>query len=129
MPKCEYCGRIITITKDGTMRAHTTSKDCLVPCMGSGEPAPDWYVNYQAKKIAKEKEEHEYLRGAHWKEISTEAKRIAGNRCQLCNSKGKLHTHHRTYERVGHELQRDLIVLCADCHKLFHDNRKADGQL
>jgi len=40
--------------------------------------------------------------------------------CQLCNSKDNLNVHHRTYERRGHELASDLIVLCKQCHKTFH---------
>jgi len=47
----------------------------------------------------------------------------AGYRCQVCNRDRSLHVHHRTYERRGNEHPADLIVLCDECHKLFHDNR------
>ena len=67
---------------------------------------------------------NEYLKSEHWQEVRAGALERAGNRCQLCNRAARLHVHHRTYERRGCELPDDVIVLCADCHKLFHDNRR-----
>jgi hypothetical protein len=61
-----------------------------------------------------------YLMTAHWREVSAKAKQRAGNRCQLCNCKGNLESHHRTYERRGHEEDADLTVLCGDCHGKYH---------
>lgn len=66
----------------------------------------------------------DYLKTDHWKETRQGALKRAGYRCQLCNAKGALHVHHRTYERRGSEIASDLLVLCADCHKTFHDNHK-----
>ena len=63
----------------------------------------------------------EYLQSDYWKLFASEAKERVGNRCQLCNSEGSLHVHHRTYERLGEELPDDVTVLCADCHARFHD--------
>lgn len=65
----------------------------------------------------------EYLKSERWKVLSEETKRIAGYRCQVCDSDGELHAHHRTYKRLGHELQSDLIALCSSCHALFHGKR------
>jgi hypothetical protein len=66
----------------------------------------------------------EYLQTPHWKEGRTKALNRARWRCQLCNRRENLNVHHRTYERRGHESPGDLIVLCRDCHKLFHKNRR-----
>lgn len=30
------------------------------------------------------------------------------------------HLHHRTYDRLGHELHGDLLNLCDTCHDLVH---------
>jgi len=65
----------------------------------------------------------EYLQTEHWKILAEETKRLAGYRCQVCNSNDDLHAHHRTYERRGDELQSDLICLCKKCHELFHRKR------
>jgi hypothetical protein len=43
----------------------------------------------------------------------------------VCNaSRVQLKAHHRTYERRGSESSKDLVVLCADCHDLFHRQGK-----
>jgi hypothetical protein len=70
----------------------------------------------------------EYLKTHHWQMKRKKAMYEAGYRCQLCNSEGELHIHHRTYERVGCEKDADLVCLCAPCHKVFHENRTAEGQ-
>jgi 5-methylcytosine-specific restriction endonuclease McrA len=63
----------------------------------------------------------EYLRSEPWKLKAEAAKARAGHRCQVCNSADRLDVHHRTYERLGRELDSDLTVLCRPCHQLFED--------
>ena len=62
----------------------------------------------------------EYLQTPEWQEKRAEAHARADGRCQVCNSLGPLDVHHRTYEHRGSEREDDLIVLCRDCHELFH---------
>lgn len=64
----------------------------------------------------------EYIKSDGWKIRRQRALALAENRCQVCNSPARLQVHHRTYERLGHERDADLIVLCHDCHTLFHDH-------
>lgn len=66
----------------------------------------------------------EYLETEHWKLVRHSALNRIGHACQVCKSRGDLHVHHNSYERRGEELESDVIVLCADCHALFHANRK-----
>lgn len=62
----------------------------------------------------------DYLKSEHWIKISTELKdRI--KKCQLCSSTKNLNVHHNTYKNLGHEEPEDLIVLCNECHKKFHN--------
>lgn len=63
----------------------------------------------------------QYLETEHWQQVRKDALRAAEYRCQLCNAAGPLHVHHRTYERRGEESPADVIALCAECHKHFHD--------
>lgn len=65
----------------------------------------------------------EYLQTPEWASKRAKALRFAQYRCQLCNTSESLTVHHRTYERRGHELMGDLIVLCKDCHDTFTYNR------
>jgi ribosome-binding protein aMBF1 (putative translation factor) len=64
----------------------------------------------------------EYLKTEGWKTRRTAAIKRAGHACQVCKSPERLEVHHNTYERLGHELAADLIVLCRNCHQTFHDN-------
>lgn len=43
--------------------------------------------------------------------------------CSQCGKALQLrdcHVHHKTYDRVGHENDNDLLLLCHDCHKTIH---------
>lgn len=63
-----------------------------------------------------------YIRSEAWQEKAYDAKQRAGWRCQVCNARGpRLDAHHRTYDRLGHELPEDITVLCSTCHAKFHD--------
>ena len=69
---------------------------------------------------------HEYLFSPEWDLLRKAKLKEAGHKCQLCNASGvKIEVHHRTYERVFHELLEDLIALCDPCHKKFHDRLPA----
>lgn len=65
----------------------------------------------------------DYLKTKHWHEYRKRKLAQAGYRCQLCNAKDTvLQVHHRTYENLGAEKDSDCIVLCKDCHTIFHEN-------
>ncbi len=67
----------------------------------------------------------EYLQTPHWKRRREEKLLSVGRRCQVCNRGSvSLDVHHRTYERLGEELDEDLTVLCRDCHSTFHEYRR-----
>lgn len=68
----------------------------------------------------------DFLKTPYWKAIADETKRMAGYKCKLCGKSENLSTHHRTYDIHGKEhiynvMKNDLIVLCDNCHKKFHD--------
>jgi len=87
---------------------------------------PHEALDYFLKKHTKI-DYHEYIKSDVWRARAISAKERAEYRCQVCNATGNnstLHAHHRTYERLGMEEPGDITVLCADCHKVFHDNGK-----
>jgi hypothetical protein len=67
-----------------------------------------------------------YIGSEKWRQKSTALREKVG-KCQLCGRKtlDLLRTHHNTYENLGQEEEYDLIVLCEDCHRLFHSQKKA----
>jgi len=76
--------------------------------------SPEKIKEYRAMKY------RDYLLTPWWKKIKTAAIRRVDARCQVCNKRGMLHVHHRTYEDLGDEWDMDLTVLCEKCHDLYH---------
>lgn len=67
----------------------------------------------------------DYLQTDHWQDKRKSALYRAKYRCQLCDDGDTvLDVHHRTYRRLGCEHVSDLIVLCRECHQIFHKNGK-----
>jgi 5-methylcytosine-specific restriction endonuclease McrA len=63
----------------------------------------------------------EYIASPRWRKNPARLAEIAaaGHRCRLCNAgadEAELQVHHRTYERLFHELPGDLTTLCRPCH-------------
>ena len=59
----------------------------------------------------------EYLYSEHWARKKRLKLTASNYTCQRCGSRSNLDVHHLTYERLGHELLRDLVVLCRTCHE------------
>ena len=70
--------------------------------------------------ITKEWYRQTYLMSDHWLATKEEKLTQSEYMCNLCASKDRLEVHHRTYERLGCELMKDLAVLCHNCHQKFH---------
>jgi RNase P subunit RPR2 len=63
----------------------------------------------------------EYLESDQWKQRAKQERSFWNNRCVLCHrSQNVLHVHHSTYVRLGNEAHGDLVVLCNNCHEMFH---------
>jgi 5-methylcytosine-specific restriction endonuclease McrA len=69
-------------------------------------------------------DDHGYYASSAWARKRVAAIERANHRCQICSAADALNVHHRTYERFEHERASDLIVLCQDCHALFHGHGK-----
>ena len=68
----------------------------------------------------------EYLKSAGWQFKRRRALILGRHKCRVCGATDtQLDVHHNTYERLGNEDDADLVVLCHNCHQLFHD----DGEL
>jgi len=49
-----------------------------------------------------------YLQTEEWKTKAAACKKLADYKCNRCDNTTNLHAHHKTYDRVGEELQEDL---------------------
>ena len=66
----------------------------------------------------------EYLEIKHWKDFR---KKILSKRnsCQCCGSKKDIfNIHHRNYNNLFNETNKDVLVLCKKCHYKFHKRKK-----
>lgn len=61
-----------------------------------------------------------------WEAFRAEQLLLARHRCEGCGQVvPDLHVHHITYERLGSEAARDVVVLCGGCHPRWDEARRA----
>jgi len=107
---CDICGKPFASKNDKAAHMMITGK--LRVCDDCRQQGARTQLTYS-----------EYLKTDHWKARRLKALALGENKCRVCGvESGRLEVHHNTYERLGHERDADLVVLCRDCHKLFHDN-------
>lgn len=68
----------------------------------------------------KQREYNNYLQSHHWMQVRLRYRQGHKYRCFACPKKKDLQLHHRTYERIGAELDSDLVYLCGKCHGKIH---------
>jgi len=69
-----------------------------------------------------------YLKTPEWQATRVAALKRARYACQLCKHiNTTLDVHHNTYDRRGHELASDLLVVCRGCHEKHHDKLPVEG--
>lgn len=72
------------------------------------------------------KQYEEYLRSSAWQEKRLAVLANNQGRCERCQTALATEVHHRTYERLGHELLCDLEALCDSCHEKADRERAAE---
>lgn len=108
--------------------ASTVSKDELVRIGASLRIVRATMRNALAEgRAARRIKYADYLDSPGWKLTRKEALVRAGFKCQSCGvSDIGLEVHHLTYERLGEELETDLMVLCDRCHERAHGRELTD---
>ena len=103
--RCNRCNALVTLTEAAApfaIRHGITCDDC--------RHGKQWTRETYAA----------YLQSYHWQTKRTAALKRAGDKCQVCASTNHLEVHHNNYSNLGGEPLTDLVVLCHDCHTLFH---------
>ena len=67
----------------------------------------------------------DYLKSPHWLATRKDAMNYHGHKCADCGATGLLEVHHLTYERLGCEKMKDLLVLCGTCHRIRHEDKQS----
>jgi 5-methylcytosine-specific restriction endonuclease McrA len=62
-----------------------------------------------------------FLNSEYWQVVRAGAIDTHGSHCHYCGGSGS-DVHHKTYEHHGleHEFLTDLMVVCRDCHGIYH---------
>lgn len=58
-----------------------------------------------------------YIQSDKWYAKRAKIIEKRGYVCESCSSTHQLQLHHLTYDRLGHELDEDLLLLCKACHE------------
>lgn len=61
-----------------------------------------------------------YIASRGWEKRRSDYFSKHARRCMACGAEKKIHLHHKTYVRMGHELDEDLVPLCESCHSKVH---------
>lgn len=93
-------------------KSNTTLNGAIVPNkkLKTEEDIKIPYINYR-----------NYLQTKHWKNIRNKIRNKYNGKCQICCSTNNINVHNNTYERIGKEDENDLILLCQECHEIFHN--------
>ena len=63
---------------------------------------------------------YQYIKSEQWYKRTESIRKRNKGICECCNMRYGDSIHHRTYKRLGNELDEDLIHLCDQCHKMVH---------
>jgi 5-methylcytosine-specific restriction endonuclease McrA len=68
---------------------------------------------------------HAYINSTQWQINRAPALARAAGLCERCKERPPTEVHHVTYVRLGHEHPEDLQALCAECHAIADNERRA----
>lgn len=74
----------------------------------------------QRSRVAWEARRRLHLESPEWQALRARLIPARGKKCEQCGNPERLTLHHITYERLGEELDDDLLVLCWSCHDALH---------
>jgi hypothetical protein len=57
-----------------------------------------------------------YMHSDKWRKRKERLYAKRGRVCEMCGETWPLEVHHKTYDRLGHELDDDLLIVCVTCH-------------
>ena len=66
-----------------------------------------------------------YINSTAWRYFARMLKKDRGSKCEICGGKLRLTVHHKHYRTLFKEKLSDLKVLCWECHKKEHPNKRS----
>lgn len=68
-----------------------------------------------------------YIKSVLWRKRKFAYYKTHKKECVVCRSDHRISLHHMTYERLGDELDSDLVSLCWGCHANYHEQHGVQG--
>jgi len=80
------------------------------------------FISFHRTSGDKRKKLYEkFLNSELWDDRRTKLFGEYDKACEVCNSEKIVQVHHNNYAQIlGEERNKDLVILCKDCHNLFH---------
>lgn len=63
---------------------------------------------------------YKYIKSPEWFARTESVRKRNSGLCECCNMRYGICVHHRTYARLGNELDADLLHVCIYCHRMIH---------
>lgn len=67
---------------------------------------------------------YEYIHSPEWFTRTEPVRKRNNGLCECCMMRYGNCVHHRTYQRLGEELEIDLLHVCIYCHRMIHKKGK-----
>ena len=104
----------------GSLSSQSAAPPVTIPAAYSAPPWPyagkTSYAGYASYA--------DYLRSPHWQDVRAKALKRAEEACSICHDRTAVQVHHNNYDRLGRELDSDVVVLCRKCHGIYHASEK-----
>lgn len=71
----------------------------------------------------------EYIASEEWTQRRERYFSDRPKRCRACNSRRYIQLHHKTYDRMGNEIDSDLVPLCVLCHEEVHRRHRLGSEI
>ena len=99
---------------NGTTRKQMNRRKARLAAEAKGTKKP------RPARTEAQKRHDRYLASDGWKKRRKQYFSAHEEACLACGSKKEIHLHHKTYVRLGRELDEDLVPLCQGCHHRVH---------
>jgi hypothetical protein len=128
---CQLSYEFVLTSRDHLKKIDLSNKDTCNDCNQRFAAVREAEINARIRTQAHRLYElrtmpySDYLKTPEWKERRSHHLLSADYCCQVCsrsrNPENPLEVHHNTYERRGGECFSDLLVLCRECHSMYHE--------
>lgn len=121
--RCGHAGKAIAV-KEAESELHgsaeTPSFDDEMEHKWRAKKHAEYIKTYQDIASRLREEYEAYLKSDDWAARRITVLERAENVCQVCEHFPATQVHHIRYERIGAELDSDLLAVCSFCHGLLH---------